>query len=114
MPRKNFGMLDEALMDRVDAEAKRLGQNRRTYTERALDAWLRATRQQDANSDLPPVELTGVAAERAEAILAKRDQAKPSLLPKQSGLVHRQHTATCKCAMCSPDAAKTARAGKRS
>lgn len=74
MPRKNFGMLDKALMDRVDAEAKRLGQNRRTYTERALDAWLRATRQQDANSDLPPVELTGVAAERAEEILARTAQ----------------------------------------
>lgn len=35
--RKTFGMLDEALLDRVDAEAHKLGQTRRTYTEWALE-----------------------------------------------------------------------------
>lgn len=42
---KNFGMLDEALMDRVDAEAKRLGQTRRLVTERALERELSAEPQ---------------------------------------------------------------------
>jgi predicted transcriptional regulator len=38
--RKTFGMLDEALLDRVDAEARKRGQTRRMLTERALESWL--------------------------------------------------------------------------
>jgi metal-responsive CopG/Arc/MetJ family transcriptional regulator len=35
--RKQLGMVDEGLVDRVDERCQRLGQTRRTFIERALE-----------------------------------------------------------------------------
>lgn len=40
MARKQFGMIDDGLLARVDARAAELGQTRRVFTERALEAAL--------------------------------------------------------------------------
>ena len=40
MTRKQVGMIDDALLARVDARAAELGQTRRVFTERALEAAL--------------------------------------------------------------------------
>jgi hypothetical protein len=41
MARKQLGMVDDDLLARVDACALTLGQTRRVFTERALEAWLK-------------------------------------------------------------------------
>ena len=41
MARKQLGMVDDDLLARVDARAAELGQTRRVFTERALEAWLK-------------------------------------------------------------------------
>ena len=43
MARKQVGMVDDALLALVDAEAERRGQTRRVFTERALEAALSAS-----------------------------------------------------------------------
>jgi len=61
VPRKQFGQLDETLLDRVDARAAELGQTRRVFTERALEAALSEangapTREQSDPAPVPSTE----------------------------------------------------------
>jgi hypothetical protein len=56
MARKNFGAMDAALLDRVDARARELGQSRVTFVSRALEAALASS---ITYTPTPPPEGTG-------------------------------------------------------
>lgn len=54
MPRKQIGMVDDGLLDRVDARARELGQTRRVFVERALVLALDEPDQRPMRGCAPP------------------------------------------------------------
>ena len=78
--RKQVGMIDGDLLARVDACALTLGQTRRVFTERALEAWLK-----DSEGD-------------PAAVMERRILAAAGA----GNLVAAEHRPTCKCPLCKP------------
>lgn len=73
VPRKQLGMVDDELLARVDERAAELGQTRRVFTERALEAALSEAKgtglseQADTVPVLPPGGVMSAASPRALA-----------------------------------------------